>query len=140
MYLSWRQVRRGEAMNVVLVAALSFGKRLDRELGAAVGNVVGLGPCGELLIGGEDDVVDGFVDLRGEPALFRFGEGCGKLLERQEEGVGGDDAVALLRDLGSQELDGDEVVGNAGAQNGLGLGEGGGDLVQAGNVVLVMLD
>ena len=68
------------------------------------------------------------------------GDAGRELLRGDQEGIGGDDAVALRGDLLEQEADGHEVVLHAGAQDFLGLGEDAGDLVEAGDVVLVVLD
>ncbi len=53
--------------------------------------------AGELLVGGKDFRVDGGGDPVGEALLVGVGEGGRELFEREEEGVGGDDAVALAR-------------------------------------------
>ena len=121
MDLGRREVGRGEAADVVLVAALAFRQGFDGEVGAAVGDVVLLGEGGEGFVGGQDDGVDDVGELRGEALFVGIGEGGRELLEWQQEGVGVDDTLALLRDLGGKELDGDEVVANAGEQDLLGL-------------------
>ena len=76
----------------------------------------------------------------GEPLLVGVGEAGRKFLEREDEGVGGDHAFGLAGNLFGDEADGNEVIFHSGAEDFLGLEESPWDLVEAGDVVLVVLD
>ena len=130
----------GAAADVVAVAGLAAGQRGDGQRGAAVRGVLGGDEGGEGLVGGQDLGVDGVGDLFGEPLLVLGRDARRELVGGDQEGIGGDDAVALRGDLLEQEADGHELVLHAGAQDLFGLGEDAGDLVEAGDVVLVVLD
>ena len=135
-----REVGGGAAEDVVLVALCAVGQRGDGEGGAAVRGVVRGDEGGEGAVGGDDVLVDGVGDLGGEALLVFSGDAGGVLLRWDEEGVGVDDAVALAGDFFEQEADGHEVVFHAGAEDLGGLGEDAGNLVEARDVVLVVLD
>jgi len=59
---------------------------------------------------------------------------------RQNEGVSGDHAVGLPGNLFCDEADGNKFIFHAGAEDLFGLEKGLGDLVEAGKVILVVLD
>ncbi len=134
------QVSGGLVVDGGAVAAFAVGQAFDGECGAAVRGVVGLDEGGEGAVGGNDFVGDGGVDFRGEALLVRIGKAGGKLGQRQLEGVGGDEDVALRGDFGEQEVDGHEAVLLTGAQDVGRLLQGFGDGVQARDVIVVMLD
>ncbi len=138
--LGGREGGCGEAAQSRLVAAFAAAEGIDGERGSGVGDVVRGNEGRELLVSGKDLVVDGGGDLFGETLLFGVGEAGGELLERKEEGVGGDHALSLAGNLFGDESDGDEVIVHSGAEDFLGLEEGARDLVEARDVVLVVLD
>ena len=140
MDLRGREVGGGVAADGDFVAVLAVGEGGDAEGGAAVRGVVVGDEGGEGGEGGVDLVVDGLRDGGGEALVVGVGEAGGHLLDGDEEGVGGDDVVALGGDFFEDEARGHEVILHAEAEDFGGLGEDAGDLVEAGDVVLVVLD
>jgi hypothetical protein len=94
----------------------------------------------KVLIGGDDVAVDSVGDLPGQALLIFEGDARGILLCREEKGIGVDDALTLDGELLQEESDGHELVFHAGAKDFGGLAQGLGDLVKAGDVVLIVLD
>src|SRR5215813_8063244 len=134
------EVRCGEAAGSDLVAAFAASKGVDRERGPRVKDVLRCDKGGEPLIGGKDFVVDGGVDLFGEPFLLGIGEAGGELLKREDERVRGNYAFRLARHLFGDKSDGHQVILYSGTEDFLGLKEGPRNLVKPRNIVLVMLD
>ena len=135
-----RHVRGGPGVNVVLVALLAVRQRSDREGGAALGRVFRAEKRGECLVGGNDVAVDGVGDLLRQALLIFEGDARRIFLCRQQKWIGVDDALTLDGELLQQESDGHELVLHAGAQDFGGLAEDARNLVQTGDVVLVVLD
>ena len=123
-----------------LVAVLAVGEGGDADGGAAVGGVVVGDELGEGGEGGVDLGCDYLLDGGGEALTVGVGEAGGHLFDGVEEGLGGDDVVDLGGDFFEDEARGHEVIFHAEAQDFGGLGEDAGDLVEAGYVVLVVLD
>ena len=138
--LGGSEVSGGEAAKGGLVAPLAAAEGVDGKRGAGVGDVVRGDESGELLVGRENLVVDRGGDLVRETILFGVGKVCGEFLERKDEWVGRDDSFGLAGNLFGDEVDGDEVIVDAGAKDFFGLEECLGDLVKARDVVFVMLD
>ena len=135
-----RHVRGGAAVDVVLVALLAVGQRGDGQSGAAVRRVFGAHESRERLVSGNDVGVDGVGDLLGQALLVFGGDAGGIFFCRQQERIGVDDALALHGNLFEEKSNGHEVVFHAGAKDFGGLGEDARNLLQAGDVVLVVLD
>src|ERR1700752_3271380 len=94
----------------------------------------------ERLVSRNDIGVDGVHDLLGQTLLV-FGRNARRiLLGRQQEWIGIDDALTLNRKLLKQESDRHEVVFDSGAKDFRGLTEHARNLVQTGNVILVLLN
>ena len=104
------------------------------------GGVVGADEGGELAVGREDLGVDGLRDGGGEAGLVGGGDGGGVFFGGQQKRVRGEDAVALAGDLFGDEADGHEAIRLASAHDLRGLLERARDEVEAGEVVLVVLD
>jgi hypothetical protein len=85
-------------------------------------------------------VVDGGGDLFGEAMRVGLGKAGGKSLKGEDEGVGGDHALSLARNLFGDKSDGDQTIVHSGAENFLGLEESPGNLAEAGDVIFVVLD
>ena len=95
---------------------------------------------GEGLVGGDDVDVDGVSDLLGQALLVFRGNARRILLCRQEKGVSVDDALTLDGELLQEESDGHELILHASAKDFGSLAEHAGDLVETGDVILVVLD
>ena len=129
----------GAAADIVQVARLAAGQRGDAERGASVRRVVRGNEAGEGLVGRQDLVGDRLGDRLGQ-SLLVVGRNAGrKFLRRQQKGVGRDDSLALSRDFLEQKAHRHEVVLHPRAKHLFGLGEHARDLMQTGDVVLVLL-
>jgi len=104
-----------------------------------VGNVVRSDEGSELLVRRENFAIHRRQDFVRQTLLIRIGKARRKFLERENEGVVGNDALGLLRDFFGDQAHGDKVITHAGAQNVLGLQEGLWNLMQASDVVFVVL-
>ena len=122
------------------VAVLAVGEGGDADGGAAVGGVVGGDEGGEGAVGGRDVSGDDLLDGGGEALAVGFREAGGHFLDGVEEGAGGGDFGGLRGYFFEDEARRHEVVFHAEAEDFGGLGEDSGDLVEAGYVVLVVLD
>ena len=132
-------VRGGAAVNVVLVALLAVRQRSHGERGAAVRSVFRAQKGSEGLVGGKDIGLDGGGDLLRQTLLVFRRDFRRIFLCRNQKGIGVDDALALNRQLLDQESHRHQVVFHAGAQHFRGLAEDARNLVQARNVVLIVL-
>ena len=140
MYLVRRHVGGRPAVDVVFVAFLAIRQRGDSQSCTAFGSIFRTEESGEGLVGGDDVNVDGVSDLLGQALLVFRGDGRRILLCRQEKGVGVDDALTLDGEFLQEESDRHELVLHAGAKNFGGLAEHSWNLVETGDVVLVVLD
>ena len=138
MHLRGRDVHGGHHLHGFRIAPLAVRQAFDRELGASFGVVIGSQEFRELLVSGNDIVVNRFRDLVGQPLLVRFRKVRWKLLRRQEEWVRGDDAVALAGQFLEHELGRHQAVLEALSHHLGRLIEHARDLVQPGNVILVV--
>ncbi len=68
------------------------------------------------------------------------GETGREFFQGEDEGVGGDHAFSLAGNFFGDEPDGDQVIVHSGAKDVFSLEEGPGDLVEAGDVILVVFD
>ena len=122
------------------VALFAIGQRGDRQRGAALRRVFGADEIGEFLVGRNDVGVDGIGDLLRQ-ALLIVGRNIGGIFfRRQQKRIGVNDALALRRNFFEQKAHRHQLVFHAGAQDFGGLAQRARNLVQARDVILVMLD
>src|ERR1700677_2708960 len=122
------------------VALLATRQRSGGESRAAMGSVLRRHEARELLIGGQHLVIDCFRNLAGKALLVGSGNAAGVFLCRLQKRIIRDDSLALGGNLLQQKANGHEVVFHACAQNLFGLREHARNLMQARNVILVVLD
>src|ERR1700687_1238685 len=140
VYLVWLHASGSPAIDIVFVALLAVRQRGDREGSAAFGGVFRAEEGGQSLVGGDDVSVNGVSDLLGQALLVIEGDAFRILLCRQEKRVGVYDSLTLHGKLLQKKSDGHELILHAGAKDFGGLAEDARDLVETGDVVLVVLD
>ena len=133
------QMRGGPAVDVVLVAPLAIGQGSDGQRGAAPRRVVGAHEIGELAVGRQHTGIDCVGNFLGQTLLIFSGNVGGILLGGQQKRIGVDDALALHRNFFQQEAHRHQLVFHASAQDFGGLIQHARNLVQARDVILVML-
>src|ERR1700735_1219211 len=133
------QVGGSAAVDIVLVALLAVGQEVDGERGAAIRRVVVGDESAESFVCGDYIGVDCIGNLLGEAFLIVGGNLRGIFLGRQQERIGVNDALALHRNFLQQKFHGHQFVVHSGAQNFGGLGQHARNLMQARDVVLVVL-
>ena len=132
-------MRGGPAVDVVLVALLAVGQGSNGQRGAALRRVVGAHEIGELAVGRQHVGIDRVGDFLGQTLLIFSGNVGGIFLGGQQKRIGVDDALALHRNFFQQEAHRHQLVFHASAQDFGGLIQHARNLVQARDVILVML-
>ena len=139
VYLIRCHVCGGAGVDGVLITPLAVGQRSDRERGAAFRGVFGAQESGEGFVRGDHFGVDAVGNLLGQALLLLRGDIGRIFFCWAEKRIGIDNALTLDWELLDEKPDGHELVLHAGAKDFGGLAEDPWDLVQPGDVVLVVL-